>query len=183
MDSISMVPFSVVLVAALVVAVIDIRRFRIPNGLTAPLFACGVVFHSVVGGFAGLQSSLLGALFGFGILFVFYVVGATGAGDVKFMAATGAWMGIPTTVYVFAVAGIATAIYSTAILLWQGGLGRATATIRVTLLQLQTIGKHLRVDERVESIAKRDDRRKRLVPFAAMVAFGVIVVLLGSQFV
>ena len=52
-----------------------------PNLLTLPLFFCGIAYHVTVSGLAGLQTSLLGALFGFGVLLALYVVGAMGAGE------------------------------------------------------------------------------------------------------
>src|SRR4051812_45954857 len=78
--------FSVVLCAALIAAVTDVWKFKVHNALTLPLLLSGLVYHAVVGGMDGFSDSLLGALFGFGVLIVFYAMGGMGAGDVKFMA-------------------------------------------------------------------------------------------------
>jgi len=66
-------------------------------------------------------------------------------------------------------------IYSLGLLAWQGALARGLATTRILVLQLITIGRHLAASERVEEVVQRKDRR-RLVPFAAMIALGLIVV-------
>ena len=166
---------------AAVVGIIDIREFKVPNVLTVPLLLCGIAYHATLGGVAGLQSSLLGALFGFGVLFGLYLLGAMGAGDVKLMAGVGAWLGASATIYVFAVAAAATGLYSLVVLTLRGGMGEALITIQVALLQFKAMAKHLGANQRVEVTVKRQDRRTRLVPFAAMVALGMIVVLAWNQ--
>jgi prepilin peptidase CpaA len=177
---ISCVPFVVVAIAATIAGVVDVRSFRVPNALTVPLLLSGVLFHGVVNGLAGLQMVFFGLLFGFGVIFLLYLIGAIGAGDVKLMAAVGAWLGMPATLYVFVVAALATGLYSVAILLREGGLRRAFIVLQIAFLQLAAFGKHLGAEERVESVVKREDRRKHLVPFAGMVALGVIVVIVLS---
>ena len=173
-------PLVVVIGSALFAAAIDIRKFRVPNYLTVPLLVSGVVYSTLSSGAVGLQSSLLGVAFGFFVIFVLYLMGGMGAGDVKYMAAVGAWLGMPATLYVFVVAAFATAIYSVILLLRYGGLSRAVAVFvgvfQIVFLQRGTI-KDLCGGERVQAVVKREDRRKRLVPFAGMVALGGIGVI------
>lgn len=166
---------------AVIAGIIDAREFRVPNLLTFPLLVSGIVYSTAAGGFAGLQFSLLGALFGFGVLFGLYLLGAMDAGDVKLMAGVGAWLGFPAVSYVFGVAAIATGVYSLVVLALRGGVGEALITIRVACLQLAAMGRHLGANQRVEELAKCPDRRARLVPFAAMIALGVIVVLMWNH--
>lgn len=77
----------------LVAAVIDVRSRKIPNWLTVPAFLAGVVFHVMHSGLHGLVLSLGGFATGFCILLVLMAVGGGGGGDVKLMAALGAWLG------------------------------------------------------------------------------------------
>ncbi|MFB3786546.1 MAG: prepilin peptidase [bacterium] len=72
---------------------IDYRTHRIPNWLTGTAFVSGILFNMIVLGWEGLKWSLLGGLVGFGLLILFYAIGAMGAGDVKLMAAAGVWAG------------------------------------------------------------------------------------------
>ena len=120
MDSPVTVPLMVVVVSSVVASISDLRSFRIPNGLTFPLIVSGIVYHAIVGGLAGLQPSLLGAFAGFAVLFPLYLMGGMGAGDVKLLAGVGAWLGLPATVCVFCIAGLATGVYSLVILVWGG---------------------------------------------------------------
>ena len=86
--------WSVVLVAALIAALNDLRSRRIPNLLTLPLFATGVTQAYLAAGKPGLFDSLIGcAVAGlpYALLFVF---AGGGAGDAKLMGALGAWLGL-----------------------------------------------------------------------------------------
>ena len=74
-------------------AFIDLRTRRVPNAVTVPLAVFGVA--AAAAGLTGL--SVAGAIAGLtlGLLFMMpgYMFGATGAGDVKLLAAAGAWLG------------------------------------------------------------------------------------------
>src|SRR5262249_14558706 len=95
-----LIPASIVLSASLVAAVMDLWKFKVYNALTVPLFLTGLAYHFAAGGVHGLLGSLSGALFGFAVLIVAYAMGGMGAGDVKLMAAIGAWLCMPLTFYV-----------------------------------------------------------------------------------
>lgn len=91
---------------ALVIALeADLLESRIPNVLVALLLVAGVALHAmgpangregVFGAFPGAlggAQALLGAAVGLAIFLPMHLVGAMGAGDVKFMAALGAFAG------------------------------------------------------------------------------------------
>lgn len=83
------------LVAATLVyaAWIDGKELRVPNWITFPMVASGLVYSSLAGGWGGFQAGLLGMLAGLATLLPLYAVGGMGAGDVKLMAGIGAWLG------------------------------------------------------------------------------------------
>src|SRR5690349_21201929 len=103
---------TIVSAGVLVAAATDVWRFKVHNLLTLPLMLAGLLYHAYVDGWAGLGASFLGAVFGFGVLFLFYVMGGMGGGDVKLMAAIGAWLGAPLTFLVFIVSSIAAGFYA-----------------------------------------------------------------------
>jgi len=72
----------------------DIRHCRIPNWLTFSGVLGGLIYHGIMEGMKGLLFSLYGLLFGLVLLFILYLFGAIGAGDVKLFAAYGAIAGI-----------------------------------------------------------------------------------------
>ncbi|MHC4291976.1 MAG: A24 family peptidase [Planctomycetota bacterium] len=93
-ESTAIFQWGVVLVASLVAALIDIKSRRIPNVLTLPLLAAGLVQAAWFDGFDGLKSSLLAAVV-LGLPYVLlFVFAGGGAGDAKLMAAIGAWLGL-----------------------------------------------------------------------------------------
>ena len=74
-------------------AFIDLRTRRVPNALTIPLAVAGLA--CAAGGISGLtiRAALFGLALGLLLMLPGYVFGATGAGDVKLLAAAGAWLG------------------------------------------------------------------------------------------
>src|SRR5213592_4142048 len=95
------IPVVVVLVACITLAFIDVCKYKIYNVFTYPLLLAGLVYHEAMGGLPDLSNSLLGTLLGFSLLLPFYALGGMGGGDVKLMAAVGAWLGLPLTFVVF----------------------------------------------------------------------------------
>ena len=85
--------FFLALTLALVGAIIDIQKHRIPNWLTYPGIVLGFGLRALLFGWKGLLSALAGCLLAGGIMFLFYMVRAMGAGDVKLMGAIGAVVG------------------------------------------------------------------------------------------
>lgn len=166
-------PLVVAILASFLAAIVDARTFHIPNALTFPLLCGGLLYGLVAGGWAGLAESGSGLLSGGLIMLSLFIVGAMGAGDVKLMAGLGAWLGPSLTIYVFVVAALATGGYSLFLLARQHAVSRAFVAIRVVVAQLATIGRFLGAADQVEAAVVAPDRRKRLVPFAVMVALGV----------
>src|SRR5438445_9364994 len=73
----------------------DVRTRRIPNRLTGPALLLGIAVHAALQGPAGAGNALLGAVVAGGLLLPGWFSGFMGAGDVKLMAAVGAWLGYP----------------------------------------------------------------------------------------
>jgi prepilin peptidase CpaA len=174
---IALVPASIVLFATLIAAVMDVWKFKVYNALTIPLLLSGLAYHGVVGGTGGLQGSLMGLLFGFGVLIVVYAMGGMGAGDVKLMAAVGAWLGMPLTFYVFALSALASGAYAAVLILSSGNLRESWIELQVVVFRIMAFGQYLGADGRLEAELKRSDRHQRLVPFGAMLAVGLLVIL------
>lgn len=82
-----------VLLLVLTVAVyMELKESRIPNWLTLSGMALGLLI-AYIHGQPAFWASLGGLVIGFGFLFIFYVFGGVGGGDVKLMGAAGALMG------------------------------------------------------------------------------------------
>jgi prepilin peptidase CpaA len=175
------VPVVVVFIAVLAMAVIDVWQFRVHNVLTLSLLGSGLIYHGLTGGMAGLGYGLLGVVFGVSALLLFCLMGGIGAGDVKLLAGVGAWLGLPLTFYVFIASSLATGLYSMALLLTGDRPRETWVNLQIAWYRLKAVGRYLGSESDVERAVARADRRQRLVPFAAMVAVGLIVALLASS--
>ncbi|MEX1097259.1 MAG: A24 family peptidase [Planctomycetales bacterium] len=110
----------------LAAAISDFRTRRIPNALTLPMFLAGFVYQGVFGGWsgtgglaaAGVGSALAAFGLGFGLLFVLWMVGGGGGGDVKFMGALAVWLGFQLTLLVLAVSTAFVLVGTLAVLAW-----------------------------------------------------------------
>lgn len=74
------------------VAWFDVRERRIPNALVFPAAIIGISLNSMRG-WSGFWFSGKGMLVGFALLFIPYLLHKMGAGDVKFLAAIGTFVG------------------------------------------------------------------------------------------
>ncbi len=84
----------------------DARTRRIPNYLTLTTALAGLGFQFGAHGWAGLGQGFLGLCVGFVLLIGFFLKGGMGAGDVKALAALGAWLGPLSTIYLFIYMGL-----------------------------------------------------------------------------
>ncbi len=98
----------------------DIRTRRIPNYLTLGIALSGLGYQLGTQGWQGLTSGLLGLILGFGLLLLPYIWGGLGAGDVKALAALGAWLGPFQTFQLFCFMGLAGGLMALFILWWRG---------------------------------------------------------------
>jgi prepilin peptidase CpaA len=100
---------------ALTATIIDIRSRRIPNALTAAMAAVGVgLAASGVSG-VSLAASIGGAVVALLLMLPGHALGATGAGDVKLMAAVGFIVGFRVAVNAFFFTAIAGGILAVAV--------------------------------------------------------------------
>jgi prepilin peptidase CpaA len=107
LPAISSPAFAALAVGALVATIVDVRTRRIPNELTATMAVVGVGLAAT--GVSGLPlwGSLVGLGLGLLLMMPGHLIGATGAGDVKLMAAIGAIIGPALIVSAFLFTAIA----------------------------------------------------------------------------
>jgi len=112
--------------------VADVRSGKIPNKLTYPAAVAGLVLHlgAAIASpdqpwWFGLRESLAGFGLGFFVLFLGYMFGGIGGGDVKACAALGALVGLNTTIYGLLYMGLAGGAMALSIMIWKGKLFRS----------------------------------------------------------
>jgi prepilin peptidase CpaA len=169
---------AVTFVVGILAGLIDLWKFQVCNFITFPFLMCGVIYHTFTNGATGLRFSLAGVVFGLAILILPYLLGGMGGGDIKLLAGVGAWMGMPVTLHIFIVSGLATGCYALFLLAINGQLHRVLASFRIVVYQLRAFGRHLAAHDNVEAIVGHHDSRRRLIPFGTMVAVGIVMVYL-----
>lgn len=177
-DALCVVPVALFVAVA---AGFDIRARRIPNLLTAPAALVGFIYQCSFLGWAGFKDALAGFSLGFGMLFLLWLMGSSGAGDVKLMGALGAWLGFDHTVYLIAVSTIFVAMGGIAIifayLIWKGwGETRRRFLTRPNMERLKG------TEEEREAQEQKWRVRRRLMPYAVPVAAATWAVLAYKYF-
>lgn len=144
-------------------AVCDIRERRIPNWLNLAILVGGLLAAlSSPPTINSLFRSLFGVGVGFAVWIPFYLFRLVGAGDVKLMAASGAWLGAAGVLSASLWAGMAGGVLGAFwILRRQGAQAAMLAIVHALrtprLLQMRPM-----------------DRRER-VPYAVAIAVGVLI--------
>ena len=98
----------------------DIKFNKIYNWVTYPAIILGFIFRIVNFGAEGFISSLFGAFIGFIFLFVFFMAGGIGAGDVKLLTAVGAFGGSQFTLWTLYYSAIIGGILGIFLLIFKG---------------------------------------------------------------
>jgi prepilin peptidase CpaA len=87
-------------------AAVDLRWRRIPNALTGMLALLGLLQSFTAGHTVSPWQSILGLLTGAALLLALFAIGAVGGGDLKLLAASGAWLGPKLVFQVFLVEAV-----------------------------------------------------------------------------
>jgi prepilin peptidase CpaA len=113
--------------------VTDVRASRIPNALTFGAAAAALVFHMVAPMGHGFREAFAGWFVGAAMMFFPFALGGLGAGDVKLVAALGAWLGPMNAVWLAVYAAIAGGVLSVVVAMCHGYLKQALANVWLLL--------------------------------------------------
>ena len=161
--------------AALVIAtgvaatVIDIRRRRVPNVLTMGIAATGLALALVGVGAVTVGGAVGGLALGLGLLLPAHMIGATGAGDVKLLAAFGALLGPGDVFHAFLRAAILGGVIAVGVAVWRG---RLRTTLYGTAMLVTTRSRE------AAALIEHPAANNR-IPYAPAIAFGAAMVALG----
>jgi len=106
-------------------SVFDLRQRRIPNALTFPAMAAGIIYWSYLNGLDGFMHGSGGLLLGIGTLVLFYLMGMMGAGDVKLMGAVGSFLGPQGVFVAFLYSAVVGGLYALFVLVRSKALKEA----------------------------------------------------------
>jgi len=105
-------------VTVVTAAITDLLGQRVPNWLTMPATVLALCFQSALGGMEGVAWGAGGWLTGFVLLIFFYARGGMGAGDVKLMAAIGAFTGPYRVLFIFLYTALFGGVYALGIVVY-----------------------------------------------------------------
>jgi prepilin peptidase CpaA len=147
---------------------IDIWIRRVPNTLTLPFAAFGVMLGASGFGLVSFRAALFGGVIGLLLMLPSFLIGATGGGDVKLFAAVstllGPWGSITAFVYTL-IAGFVLAIIVAV------SRGRLRTTIDSTSLLIATGG--------ATAVALESAGPENRFAYAPAIAIGGLLVALG----
>jgi prepilin peptidase CpaA len=158
-----------VIAAGIAATAIDIRQRRVPNVLTMGLAALGVVLSLTGWGAVGFSGALGGLALGLALLLPAHVFGATGAGDVKLLAAFGALLGPADVFDAFLRAAILGGVMALVVALWRG---RLRQTLYGTAMLVTTRSRA------TKAVIEHPAANNRF-PYAPAIACGAALVVLG----
>jgi prepilin peptidase CpaA len=155
----------------LLACITDLRTRRIPNALTLSAIVSALVFHAVTGGLSAAGGSLAGCFVGALLFFPMFALRGMGAGDVKLLAAVGAWLG-PSEVAIAALAtSIAGGVIAIVVALGHGYLKTATLNLWLLLMHWRVTGVRP-----LHEVTLQGTRGPRLA-YAFPIAIGTVVTL------
>ena len=162
-------PTTCALLLALFAAVTDLRSRRIPNWLTLPGLALAIAWHVTHGTW---RTAALGFLLATLIYLPLWLAGGRGAGDLKLMAAMGAWLGPTSWIQLFVLTALVGG-------LWALGLIIAKRRVWVTLRNVFGILRSLLTGRPPgHRLTSKDSLA---IPHAPIVALGMLLWLLAIR--
>lgn len=107
------------ILVASVGAITDLKTHKIPNLLTFPAAAIAVIWQLIASGFGGALTAVEGWFLGVGLMLATRIFGYPfGMGDVKIIAAVGAFVGPSMLLLVFFYFSLTLGLASSARMLW-----------------------------------------------------------------
>ena len=159
------------LLCAVIGSVTDVRERRIPNRVTGPAIAAGLLLHLTAGGWRGLGDSAFAGLIAGGVFMIFFLAGGMGAGDVKLMTAVGC-IAVTSPLLLLAIStAIAGGIFALAVSIRHGRLREMLRNTAVVLAH------HGRWGLKPHPELNLDNPRTLRLPFALPIAAGCLVTL------
>jgi prepilin peptidase CpaA len=121
-SSITLAINAILILLALTSFLTDITKKKIYNIQTYPSMALGLILGYAAGGGHGILMSFTGLVTGLALLFIIFLAGGIGAGDVKLLGAIGALKGTVFVLWTMFYTGLIGGIMAFALLIWKGKL-------------------------------------------------------------
>ena len=149
----------------------DATTRRIPNALTVGAAVVAVAFGAATGGASGLGWSVAGWIVGLSLFLPLFALRAKGGGDVKLLAAFGAWLGPMLVCWVALYGAIAGGLLALLLVVWRRRL-------RATMANMWDIVTHWRLAGlKPHPVVTLDNPGAVRMPGALSIALGALATL------
>jgi prepilin peptidase CpaA len=149
----------------------DAATRRIPNALTLGAAGVALAFGAAAGGWQGLGWSAAGWLVGLLLFLPLFALRAMGGGDVKLLAAFGAWLGPALVVWVAVYGAIAGGVLALLLVLWRGRLATTIANMWAIVAHWRLAG------VTPHPVVTLDNPDAVRMPYALPIALGALATL------
>jgi prepilin peptidase CpaA len=156
MAELARIEWLVAAAVGIVASVEDLARRTISNWIVLAALIAGIGCQVFAKGWIGIGHGLFGAVAGFAVFLIFYVLGGMGGGDVKLMAGFGAMLGTGRLLHAAFFTALTGGIMAAVVLGW--------AAVRRGL-----------------SREKPSESRPASIPYAPAIALGVWLTLLSAK--
>ena len=156
----------------------DLATRRIPNWLTLSGAAAGLGLNFFLFGAGGLRLSLAGLVTAGGVYMLFYLLRAMGAGDVKLMAAVGAFLGPGQWFQIFLISSVLGAAAAVILALRK----RRLRSILSNVVFLASELLHLRAPYLGKPELDLRNEKAIALPHGAVVGAAMVALLIAGRF-
>lgn len=170
MEAIATEIYPFLLATLVAAAVFDCRSRRIPNWLSLSGWLIAPLLYLFLDGFSGLQASGYGLALTLLLTFPLFAIGWMGAGDVKLMAAAGAYVGIDMALPLLLGILVTGGVLALGVLAWRNALSGSLLRIGASL------GLSIAV-KRPVYIGPGEGERQFTLPYAIPILVGTLLTL------
>jgi prepilin peptidase CpaA len=160
-----------------VAAYIDGTQLKVPNAITFPMIIAGWLYSSVAYGMAGdgwymgLLWSIGGTAVGLACLYPFYAIGGMGGGDVKMLAAVGAWVHSSITISAFFLSAFIGGLMAVLMIVFSKSASKHYYQFFGILNEIVVV----KDPEKLSEIAAARKHTMHLLPYGIPIAIGTIL--------
>ncbi len=164
-------PSVAVLALGAAAAATDCATRRVPNALTFGAAAVAIAFGGATEGVNGVGWSVAGWMVGVLLFLPLFALRAMGGGDIKLLAAFGAWVGPALVCWVAIYGAIAGGLMAVPLVLWRGRL-------RATIVNIWGIVTWWRLSgPKPHPVVTLDNPDAARMPYALPIALGALATL------
>ncbi len=150
-------------------AITDIRTARIPNQLTYTALLLALPLRAAFLGLQGLKEGAIGLLVAGGLFLFLYVLRAMGGGDMKLMAAVGAWVGSRHVMTLILASALAGGVLAIGRIIFRNAVGQTVRNTMFLMIYRFTSGLQPHPEMNV------DNSSSQRLPYGVAIAVGTLV--------